>query len=481
LSGGKNGEETTSAKNAEWESGVGSRDYIAAGSDGSCYSRCGYPQLGAFAMSVEQSAGAAAKALEVLKDVPLWLLGGLAVAAGVLMWMPGLVPLPIRPWFIGGCVVFGTLAGARAIAMLFERMPVWKKTRDEHRRFHMTPEAQQSFWATSKQADGSITTQVVARLIVKNRTEEALGLSHVRLVKPRIRGEILHEDVSVRAVGRNLYGDAAHSGHLIPPKMILPASASVMIRGAPWRKPKNEVRVKIAIGDDEGHEQIVSFKMRVIAPPAATPARPALEMVSAISNPVEREVATVLQAELSRYGKCGRQTGGLGSVHFLVDGRETVGVGTDGWNPNSPKNQSIADNPEKRQLRSDNLEALMAFHEHLSPAERDQFASALTRRLWGKALSAGVVFYSSCAHEDRASEGCARKREIEIAAGRYQYLWTEQRPDASQRLAAVPVCGLHERHARRDREVSRRVERAFIPNSREACGDPHSPAVTAKR
>jgi hypothetical protein len=335
-------------------------------------------------MSVEQSAGAAAKALEVLKDVPLWLLGGLAVAAGVLMWMPGLVPLPIRPWFIGGCVVFGTLAGARAIAMLFEWMPVWKKTRDEHRRFHMTPEAQQSFWATSKQADGSITTQVVARLIVKNRTEEALGLSHVRLVKPRIRGDILHEDVSVRAVGRNLYGDAAHSGHLIPPKMILPASASVMIRGVPWRKPKNEVRVKIAIGDDEGHEQIVSFKMRVIAPPAATPARPALEIVSAISNPVEREVATVLQAELSRYGKCGRQTGGLGSVHFLVDGRETVGVGTDGWNPNSPKNQSIVDNPEKRQLRSDNLEALMAFHEHLSPAERDQFVSALTRRLGEK-------------------------------------------------------------------------------------------------
>jgi hypothetical protein len=95
--------------------------------------------------------------------------------------------------------------------------------RQERRRFHVTPEAQQSFWSSSKQADGSIVTQVVARLTVKNRTEEPLGLSHVRLVTPRIRGEIVHEDVSVRAVDRNMYGTAAHSGHLIPPKMVLPA------------------------------------------------------------------------------------------------------------------------------------------------------------------------------------------------------------------------------------------------------------------
>jgi len=257
--------------------------------------------------------------------------------------------------------------------------------RNERRRFHVTAEVQQSFWSSAKQADGSIVTQVVARLTVKNRTDEALGLSRVRLIKPRVRGEVVHEDVSVRAVGRNMYGTAAHSGYLIPPKMVVPASASVMIRGVPWRKPKNEIRVKIGISDDEGYEQIVVLKMRVIAPPPATPARPALEMVSAISNPVEKEVASVLQAELSRYEKCGRRVGGLGSVHFVIDGREMTGVGTDGWNPNSPKNQSITDNPDVCDLRSDNLEALMAFYEHLSPGEKEQFASALVARLGSKA------------------------------------------------------------------------------------------------
>lgn len=343
------------------------------------------PQAGFFAMTVEQSAGAATKALDVLKDLPLWLLSGLAVAAGVLLWIPGLLPLAVRPWLTGGSVTFGVLAAARAIAMLFELIPVWKKMRQEHRRFHVTPEAQQSFWSSSKQADGSIVTQVVAHLTVKNRTEEPLGLSHVRLVKPCIRGEIVHEDVSVRAVDRNMYGTAAHSGHLIPPKMALPASASVMIRGVPWRKPKNEVRVKIAISDDEGYVQIVAFKMRVIAPASATPARPALEMVAAISNPVEREIATVLQAELARYEKCGRRVGGLGSVHFVIDGRGMTGVGTDGGNPNSPKNQSVTDNPEVCDLRSDNLEALMAFYQRLSPGEKEQFASALIARLGSKA------------------------------------------------------------------------------------------------
>lgn len=280
-------------------------------------------------MTVEQSAGAATKALELLKDLPLWLLSGLAVAAGVLLWIPGILPLAVRPWLIGGSVTFGVLAAARGTALLFEQIPVWKRMREERRRFHVTGEAQQSFWSSSKQADGSIMTQVVARLTVKNRTEEPLGLSHVRLVKPRISGEVLHEDVCVRAVDRNMYGSAAHSGYLIPPKMVLPASASVMIRGVPWRKPENEIRVKIAISDDEGFEQIVVFRMRVISAAPATPARPALEMVSAISNPVEREVATVLQAELSRYEKCGRRVGGLGSVHLVIDGREMVGVGTD--------------------------------------------------------------------------------------------------------------------------------------------------------
>ncbi len=272
---------------------------------------------------VEQSAGAATKALEILKDLPLWLMAGLAIAAGALVWVPcfaAALPAGFRPWVTIAGVVFGVLAVARTIALLLEMIPAWRKARDERRRFYLSAEPQQSFWSSAKQADDSIVTQVVVRFVVKNRMPEPLGLRHVRLIKPKIRGEIVHEDVSVRAVDRNVYGDAAHSGHLIPPRMSLPATASVMVRGVPWREPEKQVHVKIGISDDEGFEEVLALDMRVLSATPGEPARPAMELVSSISNPVEKEVATVLQAELSRYEKCGRRVGGLGSVRFGKSG-----------------------------------------------------------------------------------------------------------------------------------------------------------------
>ena len=168
-----------------------------------------------------------------------------------------------------------------------------------------------------------------------------------------------------------------------------------MIRGVPWRKPGKQLRVKIGIADDEGHEQFLTFDMRVLSAAAEEPAKPPLEMVSSISNRVEREVATVLQAELARYEKCGRRVGGLGSVHLAIDGREITGVGTDSWNPNSPNNQSISPNPDACDLRSDNLDALIAFYQDLSANEKEQFASALLARMDGKAYPP-VTYFIVC-------------------------------------------------------------------------------------
>ena len=105
---------------------------------------------------------------------------------------------------------------------------------------------------------------------------------------------------------------------------------------------------------------------------------PTLETVSSISNSIERQVATVLQAELGRYDKCGRRVGGLGSIHLVVNGHEIMGVGNDSWNPNSPRNQSISESPETCELRSDKLEALMAYYGRPTTAEEQgQFAASL--------------------------------------------------------------------------------------------------------
>lgn len=72
-----------------------------------------------------------------------------------------------------------------------------------------------------------------------------------------------------------------------------------------------------------------------------------------------------------------------------------TGVGTDSWNPNSPKNQSISANPDGCDLRSDNLDALMAFYSGLSATQKEQFASALLARMDGKAYLP-VTYFIVC-------------------------------------------------------------------------------------
>lgn len=80
----------------------------------------------------------------------------------------------------------------------------------------------------------------------------------------------------------------------------------------------------------------------------------------------------------------------------MIDGREVTGVGSDMWNPNSPKSQSLYDKPDAVQLRSDNLEALAVFYGSLATAgEREQFVSALLGRMDGKAYLA-VTYFVVC-------------------------------------------------------------------------------------
>jgi hypothetical protein len=349
---------------------------------------------------VGEGAGITTRTLEVLKDLPLWLFIGLAVACGLLLFFPAIaisVPAVAHPWIDLAGVVFGVLALARAIGALVEKIPVWKASADKRRKFHITPEPQQSHWSSSKQPDDSVVTQAVMRCVIKNRTEEPLGLVRARLISPKIRGEVVHEGVLVRGVNRDVYGSAAHSGHVIPAGMLLPGSVDIMIRGVTRRKLGRQVRAIIGVMDDEGYGQKVAVNMQVSPPPQVVAAIPAIEVVSSISDPIEREVASVLQAELSRYDKCGRRVGGLGSVHLVVNGQPSTGVGTDAWNPNSPRNQSISENPDSAELRSDNLEALTTFYNRLTTVEeKGHFTTALLDRMDGGGYLK-VTYFIVCA------------------------------------------------------------------------------------
>jgi hypothetical protein len=116
-----------------------------------------------------------------------------------------------------------------------------------------------------------------------------------------------------------------------------------------------------------------------------------------INDPVEKEVVSVLKAELGRYQMCGRQAGGLGSVHIVYQGRSFTGTGSDSWTPNSPMNQLIVTDPESATLKSDNPEALIAFYRRLgSEREKERFAAVLIDRLDSKKGYLAISYFIVC-------------------------------------------------------------------------------------
>jgi hypothetical protein len=147
-------------------------------------------------------------------------------------------------------------------------------------------------------------------------------------------------------------------------------------KGKPWRSP-------VILVDQYGNRhKIKHCVFRPIVPDEPAPLQEPEEYVYQIADPIEKEVVSVLKAELSRYGFCGRSCGGLGSIQMIYQGHSFIGVGGDSWTPNSPLNQVIVSDPETASLKSDNLEVLVAFYRGLdSDDERTRFVRALLDRL----------------------------------------------------------------------------------------------------
>lgn len=329
--------------------------------------------------------GTASKFIEAIKDLPSWLLTALAVAANLLLFAPflsGGLPPEVRPWVLVAAVLFTILAVFKWVSVAMGALRAIRASRKAKKTFHLTPIAQRCVWSVHKQPDDSMTTQIGADFVVKNQTAGPLGLVGVRLIKPAIKGEVLQESIMVRAPRGNLYGMAYASDYRIPVGMALPARLDMTIRGIPRQAEGEALDVILGIKDDDGNEQRVKVTCKGRTAPKVIEKQISPEALYAFTDPVVKEVVSVLQAELSRYDKCGRRVGGLGSVHVVYRGTALTGMGTEAWTPNSAANQEIAADPETAELRSDNLAALVAYYGRLTTDDdRGQFISALTDRL----------------------------------------------------------------------------------------------------
>lgn len=106
------------------------------------------------------------------------------------------------------------------------------------------------------------------------------------------------------------------------------------------------------------------------------------ELVHRIQDPIEKDVAAVLKAELARYKSCGRRVGGLGSIETTIEGHRYAGIGTEWRKADSPENQAIVLGQNELSVTSDNAEALIALYSGLpSDEERQRFVDALLNRM----------------------------------------------------------------------------------------------------
>lgn len=340
-----------------------------------------------------------AKTLEALKDFPLWLLTAVAVALGLFLLVPELstnLPKTYKPWFVLSAVLFIVLAIFRGVSVGFQWWRSWRISVAARRTFHLTPIDAQCFWSATRQSDDSVVTQIAARFIVKNRTPAPLNLISARVIRPVIRGEVIQKTVLVRAPEGTSYGSAQFAGHAIPPGSTLPAAVDILIRGSPKLSPADTLRIKLGIVDDDGNEQRVWIALKGLSPAKAKYSLPE-ETSFEIADPVQKELVSILRSELHRYDKCGRTEGGLGSVHIVYRGTALMALGSDSWNPRSPKRQSVVDDPDAATLESDNLDAMLALYSALTHQdERNRLIWALLDRMDEKKGYLRISYFIVC-------------------------------------------------------------------------------------
>jgi len=322
---------------------------------------------------------------EAVKDLPAWIFSAFATTAAVLLFVPLAnmeLPKEYRPWLVISFVLFSVLAIFKWVIVVFKALRAYQAEARLRKTFHLTPITQQCHWSVSNQADGSMVTQIVAHFAVKNQSPSPVGLVGVRIIKPKIKGEVLHNDILVRQQHGRMYGTAQISDYRIAPGTTLPCHAMVMTRGEPGGSRERDLDVTLAIKDEDGNEQRVSVLCRGVrnAKPAEDPIP--VETLYGVTDPVEKDVAAVLQAEMARYEKNDRSRGGFGSFHMTYDGHSNLQIPGESWVMNTARNQEISETAEQNVIKSEGLDALLTIHARLrTDDERERFNNALLSRL----------------------------------------------------------------------------------------------------
>ena len=307
-------------------------------------------------------------------------------------------PITIGAWIGVLVAAGGVIAGS--VKFLFWIFDEWQK-RKQHEGFSAPSETLRlatkmegnCWWHMGKKGDEP-TMQIVGSMFATNIASVPVRIPQVELRygclgRKRVSGMVM--------VSRRPH-ENMHGMYDIPPHETRNMSFDFWVY-PPVVKPTEPFTAhSVAFIDQFGNRHTVK-RVQFLSDAPKNPPQPKEpeEFPYAIADPIEREIVSVLKAELSRYEMCGRSTGGLGSIHIAYRGHSFTGVGGDSWTPNSPVNQLIVSDPEAASLKSDNLEALIGFYKKFSSdEERERFVKALLDRLDAQRGYLAVSYFIVC-------------------------------------------------------------------------------------
>jgi hypothetical protein len=222
-----------------------------------------------------------------------------------------------------------------------------------------------------------------ARVHATNVSDDPVFVPRAHVVRPRSEAFVM-----VKEVNGNMHGMFS-----IPPGETTDLVAHFSITPA-VRRANEDLRADVVFTDNFGDEHLVG-DILFHCPPPPRPQLPAVpkETLSGLSSQIERDVASVLKAEVARYAQSGRGSGGIGSVHTVMGGRTFAGVPPEWREVGTFANQDILDDPTTAVIKSDNVDALIATYQRLqSQRERDEFSAAIVKRI-SKDTEYGAIAY----------------------------------------------------------------------------------------
>lgn len=207
-----------------------------------------------------------AKLLGALRELPLWLFGGLTVAGFAFLYLPILPGFDLTSaraaagsWVASGTLAATVLFAAQGIARLAQMGAAMRKDRPRPTlRLTANSQLNTTWWSATPQADGTTITQLHASINAFNLTTGQVRLVSTRLISPRVAPELFLPTPLV--VSDPAGGPLFSSKHPIRPGALATVSVTFLVSRVLSRARKH-LPVVIGVTDHNGCEHRLRVRL----------------------------------------------------------------------------------------------------------------------------------------------------------------------------------------------------------------------------